>query len=75
MAATRMMGAEPRLGRSSTDSNIPISLGIPALTLGGGGVAGNAHSPDEWFLNQDGPRGIKRALVVLVAQAGLGPIS
>ena len=75
VAATRLFGLEPSLGRSSTDSNIPISLGIPAITIGGGGVGGNAHSPDEWFLNENGARGIQRALVVLVAQAGLGPIS
>jgi tripeptide aminopeptidase len=75
VAATHLMGVEPQLGRSSTDANIPIALGVPAITLGGGGVAGNAHSPDEWFLNQNGPRGIKRVLVVLIAQAGLAPIS
>lgn len=75
IAITRLLEIEPRLGRSSTDANIPISMGIPAITIGGGGVAGNAHSPDEWFLNENGTRGIKRALLVLVAQAGVGPIS
>ena len=33
----------------STDANYPISIGIPAITLGAGGEAGGAHSLDEWF--------------------------
>jgi acetylornithine deacetylase/succinyl-diaminopimelate desuccinylase-like protein len=74
IAATRALGLEPGLGRSSTDSNIPISLGIPAVTLGGGGIGGNAHSLDEWFLNSDGPRGIQRVLLITLAQAGLAPV-
>ena len=37
------------IGASSTDSNVPISLGVPAATVGGGGKAGNAHSLGEWF--------------------------
>jgi acetylornithine deacetylase/succinyl-diaminopimelate desuccinylase-like protein len=75
VAVSRLLGIEPRLGRSSTDSNIPISKGIPAITIGGGGVAGHAHSPDEWFLNQNGTRGIKRAMLILIAQAGLATAS
>lgn len=75
VAITRMFGAEPRLGRGSTDSNIPISLGIPAITIGGGGVGGGAHSLGEYFINRDGPRGIHRALLILLAQAGVRPAS
>jgi tripeptide aminopeptidase len=75
IAATELFGLEPSLGRSSTDSNIPIALGIPAITIGGGGAGGGGHSPGEWFINQNGPRGIQRALLILVAQAGMAPIS
>lgn len=75
VAASRFFGIEPSLGRSSTDSNIPISLGIPAITIGGGGAAGGAHSLHEWFLNQDGPRGIQRAMLILLAQAGVATAS
>lgn len=75
VAISRMLGIEPRLGRGSTDSNIPISLGIPAITIGGGGVGGDAHSLHEYFLNQDGPLGIKRALLILLAQSGLAVAS
>jgi tripeptide aminopeptidase len=73
-AVTLQLGLEPQLQISSTDSNIPISKGIPAITIGGGGTAGNAHAPEEWWLNEDGPRGIKRALLIVLAEAGLaGP--
>ena len=74
IAATRNLGLEPGLGRSSTDSNIPISLGIPAVTLGGGGVAGNSHSLDEWYINENGPLGIQRVLLIVLAQSGLAPV-
>jgi len=43
------LGQKPQLEFSSTDSNIPISLGVPAITMGGGGKSGNAHSLAEWF--------------------------
>ncbi|MDP2955139.1 MAG: M20/M25/M40 family metallo-hydrolase [Longimicrobiales bacterium] len=75
VAVSRMLGIEPRLGRGSTDSNIPISMGIPAITIGGGGVGGEAHSLHEYFINRDGPLGIQRALLILLAQAGLAVAS
>ncbi|HKJ03616.1 MAG TPA: M20/M25/M40 family metallo-hydrolase, partial [Longimicrobiales bacterium] len=75
VAVSRLLGIEPRLGRSSTDANIPISLGIPAITIGGGGEASGAHSLGEWFLNTDGTLGVKRALLILLAQAGVAAAS
>lgn len=75
IAATELFGLVPSLGRSSTDSNIPIAMGVPAITIGGGGAGGGGHSPGEWFINRNGPRGIQRALLILVAQAGMAPIS
>jgi acetylornithine deacetylase/succinyl-diaminopimelate desuccinylase-like protein len=47
--AARATGHTPVFAFSSTDSNIPISLGIPAITMGGGGASDNAHSLAEWF--------------------------
>lgn len=70
-AATKVFGNKHSLQRSSTDSNVPISLGIPSMTLGGGGTSGNAHSLDEWWYNKEGHKGIQRALLILVAEAGL----
>jgi acetylornithine deacetylase/succinyl-diaminopimelate desuccinylase-like protein len=75
MAATRVLGLEPEPGRSSTDSNIPISMGIPAFTIGGGGNGVGAHSLNEFFVNTNGPRGIQRALLIVLAQAGLVQVS
>jgi tripeptide aminopeptidase len=70
LSATRYFGEEPYLSRSSTNSNLPISLGIPAITIGRGGTGGENHSPGEWWLNQEGYKSIQRALLVLVAEAG-----
>ena len=70
-AATRMIGEEPELAASSTDANIPISLGIPAIAMGAGGRSSGVHTPDEWYENDGGPEGLDRALLTLVAAAGL----
>lgn len=69
--ATRAVGSRPRLDRSSTDSNVPISLGIPAITLGAGGRSGNSHTLDEWFDPRERDTGLKRALLVLLGLAGM----
>jgi len=72
MAVARSLGEEPSLSRSSTNSNIPIDLGIPAVTIGRGGAGGENHSPGEWWLNVDGYRAVQHALLILLAEAGLG---
>jgi acetylornithine deacetylase/succinyl-diaminopimelate desuccinylase-like protein len=74
LAATELFGATPALGRSSTNSNIPIALGVPAVTIGRGGEGGNGHAPDEWWINRDGYLAIQRALLLTVAEAGLAEI-
>jgi acetylornithine deacetylase/succinyl-diaminopimelate desuccinylase-like protein len=68
--ATRILGFEPRLDRSSTDSNLPISLGIPAITLGAGGTSGSSHTLDEWFDPRDRDKGLKRGLLVVLGVVG-----
>ena len=70
-AATRFLGDAPELVASSTDANIPIALGIPAIAIGAGGESGGTHTLDEWFTNKDGAIGIERALLIVVAAAGL----
>lgn len=70
-ATADYLGAVPMLGMSSTNSNTPLSLGIPSVTIGGGGKGGNAHALDEWWLNEKGHLAIQNALLVLVAEAGL----
>jgi tripeptide aminopeptidase len=45
---TKALGATPEFRYSSTDSNVPIALGIPAITIGAGRAGKRAHSPDEY---------------------------
>lgn len=71
VGATRLVGREPELATASTDANVPISLGIPAIAIGAGGRGGDAHTPAEWFDNTEGSVGIARALTIVVAAAGL----
>jgi tripeptide aminopeptidase len=71
MEATRLIGRNPELAIASTDANIPISLGIPAVAIGAGGRGGDAHTAGEWFDNIDGTLGLSRALGVVVSAAGL----
>jgi len=69
MAATRHIGREPALALASTDANIPISLGIPAIAIGGGGAGGDTHTTAEWFENREGSLGIARAMLIVAAMA------
>ncbi|MDG2283455.1 MAG: M20/M25/M40 family metallo-hydrolase, partial [Longimicrobiales bacterium] len=76
LAATGEFGVEGQLARSSTDSNVPIAMGVPAVTIGRGGQGSNGHAPDEFWVNVDAYLAVQRALVIVVAEAGLaGPIS
>src|SRR5467141_1280918 len=70
VAATRAVGHEHQLACASTDANVPIALGVPAVALGAGGRAGDAHLPTEWYENDKGALGIVRALLVTAAMAG-----
>ena len=71
VAATRALGLDAELAAASTDANVPIALGIPAIALGAGGRAGDAHLATEWYENVDGALGIVRALVVTATIAQL----
>jgi tripeptide aminopeptidase len=64
--ATRAVGSTARLDQASTDSNVPISMGIPAITLGAGGISGNLHTTDEWYDPRDREAGLRRALLVIL---------
>jgi len=69
--ASRAMGVTPILNRASTDSNIPISMGIPAITIGAGGVSGDSHRLSEWYDPVGREVGYKRALLLAVGMSGL----
>ncbi len=71
--AVKAAGYKPVLGAGSTDSNIPISLGIPAVTIGSGGDGGRAHSVDEWIdvAKPESLRGMAVGLSAVIAMAGM----
>ena len=69
--STKVLGFEPRLDQSSTDSNLPISLGIPAITLGAGGTSGFSHTLDEWYDPRERDKGLKRGLLVILGIVGV----
>ena len=56
---------------SSTDSNLAMSLGIPAVTIGGGGEGGNWHSRNEWYKPVEAYLGPQSALLTILALTGL----
>ena len=70
-AAVRWAGLEPELRISSTDANIPISMGIPAVTLSRGGVSKDSHAPAEYWQNKDSHLALQISLLTLLAEAGL----
>jgi tripeptide aminopeptidase len=69
--ANAALGIADRFAASSTDSNIPISLGVPAVTLSSGGKGVGAHSLDEKFDMTDSAQGTQRALLTLLEIVGL----
>jgi tripeptide aminopeptidase len=71
LAATTALGAKAELAASSTDANVPMALGIPAITVGAGGEGGGVHTPGEWYSNRGGPLGVERVLLLVAAVAGL----
>jgi acetylornithine deacetylase/succinyl-diaminopimelate desuccinylase-like protein len=71
LLCTRRLGVEPQLDIGSTDANVPMSLGIPAIALGGGGSCGGVHTTNEWFDPTDRDRGLHRLLALVGVLAGL----
>ena len=69
----QFLGNRSQIESSSTDANIPLSLGIPAIAIGGGGRGGGTHTLDEWFDPSGRELGLKRLYLTVVALAGLEP--
>jgi hypothetical protein len=59
--------------RSSTDANIPLSLGMDAISIGAGGNGGGAHSLQEWYEPAGREMGLQRVLLTLLGVSGLAP--
>jgi acetylornithine deacetylase/succinyl-diaminopimelate desuccinylase-like protein len=70
-AVDRHLGlqSESRLG--STDANIPISLGVPSLSMGAGGEGAGAHTLAEWYSDKDREIGLRRVLLLTLAMTEL----
>jgi acetylornithine deacetylase/succinyl-diaminopimelate desuccinylase-like protein len=67
----RFLGNRAHTEVSSTDANVPLSLGIPAIAIGGGGRGGSGHSLNEWYSPVGREAGLKRILLTLVAASGV----
>jgi acetylornithine deacetylase/succinyl-diaminopimelate desuccinylase-like protein len=68
------LGIRSHVDTSSTDANIPLSMGIPAVALGAGGVGGGAHTTQEWFSPDGRDLGLKRIFftLMLMLRHGVG---
>jgi acetylornithine deacetylase/succinyl-diaminopimelate desuccinylase-like protein len=64
-AVDQFLGIRSQIDCSSTDANIPLSLGIPAVSIGAGGSGGGAHTTGEWFHPEGRELGLRRALLTL----------
>jgi tripeptide aminopeptidase len=58
-------GIRSHLDCASTDANLPLSMGLPAISIGAGGHGGGAHTPQEWFHPDGRELGLKRILLTL----------
>lgn len=72
-AADDAVGVRSRPERSSTDANIPLSMGVDAISIGAGGNGGGAHSLQEWYEPAGRELGLKRVLLTLLGVSGLAP--
>jgi acetylornithine deacetylase/succinyl-diaminopimelate desuccinylase-like protein len=66
-AVDRHLGLRNELRLGSTDANIPLSLGVPALSMGAGGEGGGAHTQAEWYSARDREAGLRRVLLLTLA--------
>ncbi len=65
LAVDAHLGIRNSLDCSSTDANIPLSLGLPAVSIGAGGQGGGAHTAAEWFQPEGRELGLRRILLAL----------
>jgi tripeptide aminopeptidase len=73
LAADNQLGNRSRRERSSTDANIPLSVGIQAISLGAGGRSGGAHTLEEWYDPSGRELGLQRIALTVLGVAGLEP--
>jgi len=64
-AVDEYLGIRARLDCASTDANVPLSMGLPALSIGAGGTGGGAHTTAEWYRSEGRELGLQRAFLLL----------
>ena len=69
-AVDRHLAIRTELRLASTDANVPLSMGIPAVSIGGGGEGGGIHTYGEWYDGKGRDLGLRRILLLLLAVAG-----
>lgn len=69
VACTTQVGRTARAAIASTDANIPLARGIPAIAIGAGGTGGGAHTADEWYCDETAEVGLERVLRVVMGVA------
>jgi tripeptide aminopeptidase len=65
LAVDAHLGIRSQIDCSSTDANIPLSLGLPAVSIGAGGQGGGAHTPSEWYSPEGRELGLRRLFLAL----------
>jgi di/tripeptidase len=71
-AADAQLSNSAQVQRASTDANVPLSLGLEAIAIGGGGSGGGAHTLQEWFDSNGRELALKRILLTMLMLAGVG---
>ena len=75
MRANAAFGHKTLLRGASTDANVPMSLGIPAIIIGGGGKTGGFHALTEWIDVTDAWKGAQNSLVTVLGLVGVQGVS
>jgi tripeptide aminopeptidase len=68
-AVDAYLNIRSRVDCASTDANVPLSMGLPAVSIGAGGQGGGAHTSQEWYQPDTRDLGLRRILLVLAAFA------
>ena len=66
-AVDRHLGLRTEFRMGSTDANIPLALGVPAVSIGAGGEGGGAHTLGEWYNAKDREAGLRRVMLLTLA--------
>ena len=66
-AVDSYLSIRSRIDCASTDANVPLSMGLPAVSVGAGGQGGGAHTAQEWYSPEGREQGLRRILLILAA--------